>query len=309
MTFNPPPEPSYERDIEKLLRYYKRAVNDIVYQLTNFDLNALDAAMRRKLLQEIETILKDLDKNALEWIEENIPKAYREGQAATLVSIGEAATMAEATKLISFSNLNKHMVNAFIEDTYNDLLQATQNTRRKVKQTVREVVAEQLRSKATQNLGRKTMSRDIITELREKLTDAGTFAIRDSANRKWSIENYTDVVVRSKIQQSHIEGVKNQAIERNVYLGIISAHGAKDSCRFHENRLVRLTDHESVMQYPSVAELRASGQVFHPRCKHSVHALRSPDLLPKSVQEKAEKQAELGSKAIATGKRNPTDVN
>lgn len=308
MPFNPPPEPSYEKDVNKLIQYYRKAVRDIVYELGNFDLNALDAAMRKKLLQEIESVLKDLDKNALEWVEEYIPKAYREGQAAALVSIGEAATIAEATKLISFSNLNRHMISAFIEDTYNDLLMATQNTRRKVKQTVREVVSEQLRSKATQNLGRKTMTRDTVKELREKLTEAGTFAIRDSSNRKWSIERYTDMVVRTKIQQAHVEGVRNEATGREVYYGVISSHGSQDPCRFHEGRLVRLTN-EAPGSYPTISELKASGQIFHPNCKHSVHPVRDKSLLPKSLQEKAERQAERGDKAIATGKRNPKDID
>lgn len=308
MVFNPPPEPTYEYDVDKLVRYYRKAATEIVYLLTNFDLNALNASKRKKILQEIEAILKDVDINAEEWIKENIPKAYREGQAATLVTLGVAATIAEANDLISFSNLNRYAVNALIEDTFNDLLQATQNTRRKVKQTVREVFAEQMRSKSAQSLGSKAMKRDIIKDLREQLYDAGTFAIRDSANRKWSIEHYTNVVVRTKMQQAHVEGTTNQAIEREAFYGVISSHGAKDSCKYHEGRIVKL-DPDAPGNYPTVKELKATGQIFHPNCKHTISAIRTPDVLPKSVREKAEKQAERGNKATATGKRNPTDVD
>lgn len=307
MAWNPPPEPNYERDIERLIRYYRQAVREIVSALTTLDLNELDARHRAKILQQIERILFELDKNAKEWVEENIPKAYREGQAAALVSLGEAVTVSSAMESISFSRLNRDFVEAMVADTFDDLLQATQNTRRKVKQTVREVVSEQMRAKATENLGRKTMIRDVIKQLREKLGESAEFAIVDRANRTWTIENYAKVVVQTKIQQSHIEGMTNEAVGRGAYYGIVSSHGAKDACRWHEGRIVKLTVNAPGI-YPTISELRASNQIFHPYCKHSVHALRDESLLPQPVREKAERQADLGDKALATGKRNPTDI-
>lgn len=304
MSYRVPPEPNYERDIERLIRYYRQAVREIVVALMSLDLNELDAKHRTKILQQIERILLELDKNAKEWVEENIPKAYREGQASAIVSLGEAATITVAMESISFSRLNRDFVEAMINDTFDDLLQATQNTRRKVRQTIREVFAEQLRAKASQNLGRKTMTRDVIKELREKLGESAEFAIVDRANRTWTIENYAKVVVHTKIQQAHIEGVANEAIGRGAYYGVISSHGAKDPCRFHEGRIVKLTTN-APGNYPTIAQLRASNQIFHPYCRHSVHALRDPSLLPPSVREKAERQAEIGDRALATGKRNP----
>ena len=49
--------------------------------------------------------------------------------------------------------------------------------------------------------------------------------------------------------------------------------------------------------------LKATGQIFHPRCKHVVTPLRDPSLLPQSVIEKAENQAERGGKAATIGRK------
>lgn len=306
MAWTPPPKPNYERDVERLIQYYRLAMKEIVLYLMSVDPASLDARMQKRLLKQIEEILSELNKNAKEWIEENIPKAYREGQASALVSLGEAASIASAIDMVTASRLNRHYVEALINDTYDDLLQATQNTRRRVKQVIREIVAHQLRLKAAQNLGRKTMTRDVIKEMRERLGEAGQFAIRDRANRVWKIEDYADVVVRTKIMQAHIEGSRNEAMQRGALYGVISSHGATDACKFHEGRIVKLVP-EAPGPYPTVEQLRASGQIFHPRCRHNVMPIRDPNLLPASVREKAERQAEVGDRALATGKRNPTD--
>lgn len=306
MAWTPPPEPTYERDVERLIRYYKQAAFEIVQILNSAVVEDLNARRQKAILKQIEEILLELDNNAKEWIDENIPKAYQEGQAAALISLGVAASMKDALLQISFTRLNKTFIEVMISDTYEDLLQATNNTRRQVKKVIRQVVAEQMRSRVIRGVDRKEMTRAIIKELRDKLGEAARFAIRDRANRVWRLEDYVDVVVRTKIQQSHIEGVRNQALQRGALYGIISTHHAVDACRFHEGRIVKLVSN-APGPYPTIEQLRASGQIFHPRCRHVITAIRDPSILPDHIRERAERQAQIGDRALATGKRNPTE--
>jgi Phage minor capsid protein 2 len=191
-----------------------------------------------------------------------------------------------------------------VSDTMEDLLGMTDKMEVRVKKALRRAVGEQLRAKAAANEGRRSMAADVIKSIRKELEAAGSVGIIDRAGRRWKVEDYAETVVRTKIQQAHIEGVKNEALERGAYYGQISSHGAKDACRYHEGRIVKL-DSRAPGNYPTLDSLKGSGQIFHPRCRHTVYPLRDPGLLPASEQERAERQARIGEAAAASGKRNP----
>jgi hypothetical protein len=288
MAWNPPPKQNYEYEADKLINEYKRAAVRLKNILLGSDFSTLTARERQRLLAEIVKILRELDSTAEKWINENIPKAYQDGQAAAIVSLGEAATLAQAAELVSKNKLNVDFVAAMVADTMDDLLMMTHNTEVQVKRAVRKIVGEQLRSKVTQNEGRKTMERDVKKALRKELERAANFAIRDRANRIWSIDAYSEMVVRTKIQQAHLEGTTNEALSREAYYAVISDHNSKHlTCRRWENKIVKLTA-DAPGDYPTLAEVRATGGIFHPRCQHTVYPTRDVSLLPWQILKKNE---------------------
>jgi hypothetical protein len=302
------PAPSYEYEIEQVVSYYKRAVRDILRELESVDLTDFQRANAQAVLKDIADILTELDENAAAWVEENIPKAALDGVARAIVALGVVETLEEAKTIANFNKLNRELVKAVVADTQSDLLAVTQNMNRKVKAAVRQAVAESMRSNMTRGInGRKTISADIVAEMRKRLGKAVNTGIIDAAGRRWKPEDYVDMVTRTKMMFAHNEATRNEAISRGAYYAIISSHGAVDACRFHEGRIIKLTP-DAPGDYPTFEQLRETGQIWHPRCRHVYTVFRSIDRLPDSVREKAEKQAELGNKAIATGKRNPGDI-
>src|SRR5690606_30672601 len=107
------------------------------------------------------------------------------------------------------------------------------------------------------------------------------------------------------IRHFHVTGVQTCALPISFY-GIISSHGAKDACRFHEGRIIKLTAN-APGPYPTIEQLRATNQIWHPNCKHTFTTISDLDALPDDVRTRAEKQHERGEAAIRTGKRNPSD--
>lgn len=300
------PLPTYDDSIDLLVLQYKNAMLEIVNELNRIDTSKHSRAQSVATLKEVQKILVDLDATAKDWIDEHIPKAALNGVALTLVSLGAAETFAEAEKIAKFNKINKHLVNHIVKDTHDDLLQLTQNVSRKVRSAVRQVTSEVMRKNFTKNInGVKTNKRQIVDELRKKLGASVESGIIDSAGKRWKPETYVDMVVRTKLQQASIEAATNEGLDIGAQYGIISYHGSKDACRWHEGRIVKL-DPSAAGSYPTVAEIRASNQCFHPRCRHVVSPIY-PEDLPKDVLDKAKRQAELGDRAIATGKRNPTD--
>ncbi len=285
--------PSYERDISNYMREYKRAMQEVTERVASLSvINELDMSQAESLSAQIGYILQDLDSTTSGWVEEHITKAFKDGQARAILAAVNSVNLTDAARMASFSKLATGTLNSLISDTYQDLLFATQNTSRKVKSLVREVVSEQMRIKAAQQLGRSTMNRAIINDLTKKglskkVKEDGWIGIVDKAGRRWNLTTYADMVVRTKLQQSYIEGVRVEGLERGIDLAVISSHGASDACGNYEGAIISLNG--ITPGYPTYAELKASGEIFHPNCTHTVSSLRSPDLLPKDVRAKAKK--------------------
>jgi hypothetical protein len=278
------PTPSYEYEIEQLVSYYKRAVRDILRELESVDLTDFQRANAQAVLKDIADILAELDDNATAWVEENIPKAVFDGVARAIVALGVADTIEEARTIAKFNKLNRELVKAVVVDTQSDLLAVTQNMNRKVKAAVRQAVAESMRSNMTRGInGRKTISADIVADMRKRLGDAVNTGIIDAAGRRWLPHVYADMVTRTKLLHAHKEATRNEAIARGAYYGVISRHNATDACRNYEGKIVKLTP-DAPGDFLYIDDLPRN-KVFHPNCKHIITPVRRIDRLPDDIKQ------------------------
>lgn len=299
------PKPSFDHDTARLVRYYKRAVQTIKNEIESRDISRASHANSRAMLKEVSDVILELDKNAEEWVKENIPKSAREGVARSLVTLGLAEDLDEARTIVKFNKLNRALVEAAVSDTYQDLAQVTQNIDRKTKAGIRRIFSEVMREQYTQGVtGTDTIKRETLNRMYKELDSLVNTGFIDAVGRVWRAETYVDMLAREKMNQTYFEANINEAVSREAFYGVISSHGAIDACRYHEGRIVKLVD-DAPGDYPTIDELKATNQIFHVNCRHHVSTLRDPDRLPDSVLEKAERQAELGEKAISVGGRNP----
>jgi hypothetical protein len=279
------PTPSYEYEVSQLVDYYKRAVNDILRELNSVDLTDFQRANAQAVLADIADILSELDENAVAWVEENIPKAALDGVAGAIMVLGVAETIDEARTIAKFNRLNRELVKAVVADTQSDLLAVTQNISRKVKAAVRQAVAESMRANMTRGInGRRTISTDIVTDMRKRLGDAVNTGIIDAAGRRWKPEVYADMVVRTKMMLAHKESTRNEAISRGAYYGVISSHNAADACRNWEGKIVKLTP-DAPGDFPYIDDLPRR-EIFHPNCRHIITPVRRVDRLPDDIKQR-----------------------
>lgn len=298
------PKPNFQDDVGILVNYYKRAVLDIMHEIESSDITMYQTNSRA-LLADIADVIVDLDKKSEAWVKKNIPKSAREGVARSLVTLGIVKNLEEAEKFVKFNKLNRNMVAAAVADTYQDIAQVTQNIDRKTKAALRRVFAETIREEYTKGVtGLKTIKRETLNRMYKDIGESVNSGIIDAAGRRWRADTYVETVAHEKMNQAYFEANMNEAIAREAYYGVISSHGATDACRYHEGRIVKLIE-DAPGDYPTVDELRNTNQIFHVRCLHHVSTIRSVDILPDSVIEKAEKQAELGERAVEMGGRNP----
>ncbi len=62
------------------------------------------------------------------------------------------------------------------------------------------------------------------------------------------------------------ESYANSLINEGHDLVRIVTNGAKDACRNWEGRILSLTG--ATPGFPTLSDAKASGEVFHPRCRH-----------------------------------------
>lgn len=292
------PEPKYDKDVKKITSYYAKARDLIIVELLKHVETGSDSIkinQQASLLRQVDVILRDLNVTVQQTIEEGILQSYQEGQAALAYSVGDFKTISEAAEGVAFSLLAKEAVDAIIADTFDDLLSATNLTSRRIKRIVRQTVAEKMRLDMARQNGLAVMKSNIAEELTKKgfsktVKEEGFVGIVDRKGRKWELNRYVELVVRTKYKHARFEGIRNEAAERGVDLAVISSHGAKDACSRYEGMIISMNG--ATNGYPTLSELRKGNAIFHPNCKHTIYPIRDTSLLSDEEREVSRKLTE-----------------
>ncbi|WP_238536165.1 phage minor capsid protein [Bacillus mycoides] len=295
----------------RLVSIYKKALLRLQKELDAVDVRLLTQASTYALIRNLQAELLKVDKEAVEWVKENIVIATKDGIADSLVALEYVESREEALKIVRFNQANALLLTKAVEDTFEDVLAITQNMNKHFVEEIRKVsstvIAENIAMNNQVQITSKEMAKRI-EELQKKLRDSVDVAIVDRGNRKWTVEHYTEMLARTKMTQLHSEACSNEAIGRGAYYATISFNAnTKDACRYHQGRIVKLTS-EAEGNYPTIDQLKMSGQIFHPNCKHHIIPLRDASLLSNWERSLADKQQKTGDKALEAGGRNPANV-
>lgn len=236
-----------------------------------------------KLLQMIESRLKELDSNIMKQISLELEKSYASAGIFHTLATETVKTIEELKGYVPYSQLNTYKMEQIVSDTMEDLLFATKHTEKELKKFVRETFAKNLQYHAIKNENRFNIQKLIEKELSKKMLEEslkkkGFVGIVDSTGRKWNLKNYVDMAVSTKINQAYTEGLKDRAMETGKDLAVIPEKGATDTCRYFEGMIISLTGETE--NFPTYEQLKASGLVFHPRCRHSPFPIRKLELIP-----------------------------
>lgn len=194
----------------------------------------------------------------------------------------------KAMQIVSNQESDRY-VRALFEDTYTDILLATQNTQASTKKVVREIVSDTLQYHSLRDSNSSSMADELYKRLSkkglsERIIDDGFVGIVDRSGRKWDLETYSNMVSKTKVEQAYREGEQQLAKEFGVDLGVISSHGATDACANWEGVVVSMNGETE--GYPSLEDVVGTNEVFHPNCEHNVHPIRSLDQLPQHLIDK-----------------------
>ena len=218
------------------------------------------------MINRINSLSNTLKKTSKPKVNELVKNAYNTGYSNANSALGHEGD-------ISYTDSQQATLDKLMNDTYNDLLVATNYMSESAKKFVRMKTSEVMQLQQALRQGNKSLAYALARKLEEGRLgrDAyryGFTGIIDKAGRRWNLKTYSEVVIRTKMQQAHIYGTAQQGQELGCHLFIISSHNAIDACAKWEGKIISVG--EEVEGYPSYEDIASSMECFHPYCRHHI---------------------------------------
>lgn len=141
------------------------------------------------------------------------------------------------------------------------------NQTSKMKKDMQYIIKEDVvlvsKNASMKNMTRKDAYKDIKEDL--LIRDISSKFV-DRLGRQYNSKTYFSMLSKTVANEIRNKTYSELSIQYGYDLVKISSHMAKDACRKWEGKILSLTG--ATKGYISVAQARATKQIFHPRCRH-----------------------------------------
>lgn len=256
-----------EKGIERLTGTYKAAYKEIVKELAG----ATDFGVynRKILLSQIEDILTELGTNTQEFIENELPQYYVSGANDAVKQL--KAIDAPVRVGAGFSRIHKAAIAALVDETATAFGESLTGVNRSAKNILSKGVKEQI----TQRLASGQIKGEALRQTKQAVMGAiqqqGLDALVDKGGHSWTLDRYSEMLIRTKAVESRNRGFGNRMVENGYDLVQVSRHfSTHEECRVWEGEILSLTG--ATKGYKTVEDAIEAG-LFHPNCKHAINAI------------------------------------
>lgn len=243
-------------------KYVTSRFSDLAQKLKKIVPKGVDTAMSTAYAEALlsKHIQDDLTNLSLDDLLKDVPRMMKNGTVATQLK----------------------------QVTMQDLLQATHNTDYAVKKLIRETFSKHLTIDTLIKNGQKEMANRLISDLSgnklDSLIGSNMTGIVDRSGRRWNVDTYLDMAVRTKYHQAHVAGVQQFVEEYDGHgdlARIPTNQLTKDACKNFEGMIISMTG--ATGGYRTYSELKATNLIFHPRCRHNPKPYWDFESIPKST--------------------------
>lgn len=256
-----------ENNIKELTSFYKRAYKEIIEEIES--VSSFTAGRRRQVLSQIDNILSELGVNTKEFLETELPEYYKTGANQAIQQLRKiSASIRIAT---GFSKIHQNAINAIIDDTSRAFGESINGVNRSARRLLNTAVKEEITFRLAGGQLRGEALRKTKQRIIGVLKDEGLSALVDKGGRKWELDRYAEMLIRTKAVEARNTGLANRMVENNYDLVQVSAHGATDVCGKWEGKILSRTG--NTPGYPTVAQAESDG-LFHPNCKHAINVMQ-----------------------------------
>jgi hypothetical protein len=220
----------------------------------------LKLAEVQALNREIKAQVKSLGGN-FENLGKAVEGAYQSGSAQ---AIGELGTTQIANIAADVTALDRYRIRTLIGAATDSLRATHLRILRTAQDAYRTIVTEA----AAQVVTGTASKWPAVQAGLNRFADQGITGFVDSAGKRWSLQSYTEMAVRTATTQASVEGHVNRLSANGFDLVRISDHAEEcPLCRPFEGQV--FSSEGKTPGYPTLESARAAG-LFHPNCGHSV---------------------------------------
>lgn len=296
----------YKPDEKKLIKLYEQAMTDITKELAEaFSVSSVSSQVNKvdqtTLLLQVYDRLNQLNDFAEPELQKLIEQKYKQSLTKFMVETGQAGSITQAEATLQFGLHSMAKVDMLATDTFQDLLRATDNVKESVKAVIQEIAADSLQLGYAKNQGQTQLIKELTEKLsKELLTDRikaeGFTGIIDKSGRKWSLKDYSDMLVKTKMEQVDSEVNRVEGLANDYDLAVISSHGATDDCSKWEGCIISMNGKTD--GYITYEEVKATNECFHPRCQHHLQVFRDISLVHDRILKEHNSKIEANRQTI-----------
>jgi hypothetical protein len=260
-----------EAKIMKLTKTLESAYKEIVAEITT----ATDFGVynRGAILAQIDRRLESLGVDVDAFIRAELPAYYKRGADDAVAQLRKEGKPVEFA--FGFNNIHIQAIEALIDDTAKAFGESLTGISRSASlllgKATREMITQQIAKGMIAGEATKT-TRDLIKGI---LHDQGLSALVDKGGHTWTLDRYSEMLLRTKAVEARNRGLINRVAENGYDLVQVSDHGTScELCQPWEGQVLSITGDDP--DYPSLADAESDG-LFHPNCKHAINIL-VPDL-------------------------------
>ena len=228
-----------DKCIDNIIKVYAEGYKD-VYALLTKNLTGIgtntSATAQASIMLQLEEQLKALNNKVATELKDSLAVSYIEGSAMHAIATETVKDIETLKGLVPYSLINTEKIYQAGIDTYEDLLFVTQHTTKESKKIVREIFSKHIQLGIATNQGNSVIMERIKKELTQKnieraVADKALVDIIDSRGRRWKLNTYVNIVTQTKLQQIHVEALRDRALKSGYDLAIVPDKGARDACR------------------------------------------------------------------------------
>ncbi len=238
---------------------YEGIEREILYAYNDALLLGTTAAFNNLQVQ-VSAILAAADPLVRDWFTAQVPALYRAGAVNAAEALGATTKGVELFGSIAATR-NKHLeaMQRITEGGYSRFAEVHGTVARLTEQTAREVALRNIQDALHGADTYKTAARKIAEDLRTR----GITGFVDRRGVEWSLSRYSEMVARTTLMESHLQGTMNRFVQDGRDLVEVSSHGAEDECANWEGAILSISG--NTPGYDTVSDAQA-GTLFHPNC-------------------------------------------
>jgi len=255
-----------EKRIQALIDFYKESAKKITQEIvTATESKKINLA---RTMVRINRELEALGVKGDEWLRQELPQYYNDGGNIALQDLRRMGVELDSTGLVA---LDKEAIKSLVEEASGSYGSAVQGVSRFARGVLADAVKQQVIFTLAEGKLTGEARKTISARVGEVLSENGLKAVTDRAGKQWSLDTYSEMLVRTKAVEARNQGLTNKMLSYGYDLVQVSDHNSKHkACRAWEGKVLSLSG--QTPGYPTLDTAKAAG-LFHPNCEHAINVI------------------------------------